>query len=185
MRLETHYLQHLAAGYDRDAVLEELMQQYGGDLWRFAYFLTKRADAADDVVQEVFLAVYERMYAFRGESSVRGWLLAMTRNKSYSYLKTAFVRKVTLMDVMDVGSPSPSAENELLFREDARELWDAVLGLPLKFREVLILDYHYGLSIKEIASLLQLSEGTVKSRSHRAKGKLARLLKAPKGVDQI
>ncbi|MFF2090368.1 RNA polymerase sigma factor [Paenibacillus sp. NPDC058174] len=185
MRLETHYLQHLAAGYDRGAVLEELMGQYGGDLWRFAYFLTKRADAADDVVQEVFLAVYEQIYAFRGESSVRGWLLTMTRNKSYSYLKTAFVRKVTLMDVMDFGSTSPSAENELLLREDVRELWDSVMELPLKFREVLILDYHYGMSIREMASLLHLSEGTVKSRSHRAKGKLARLLKATKGVDRI
>ncbi|MUT66628.1 sigma-70 family RNA polymerase sigma factor [Paenibacillus sp. NEAU-GSW1] len=175
-RLETHYLQYLVDGYDKDAALEQLMNEYGSDLWRFAYFLTKNAHSADDIVQEAFMAVYERMYSFRGESTIRSWLLAITRNKCYSHLKSAFIRKVTLMDRIDTENKAPSAETELLFREQSRQLWEAVLCLPLKFREIVIFEYHYGFTIKEIAALLQLSEGTVKSRSHRAKSKLSRLL---------
>nr|WP_253944819.1 sigma-70 family RNA polymerase sigma factor [Paenibacillus sp. NEAU-GSW1] len=174
--METHYLQYLVDGYDKDAALEQLMNEYGSDLWRFAYFLTKNAHSADDIVQEAFMAVYERMYSFRGESTIRSWLLAITRNKCYSHLKSAFIRKVTLMDRIDTENKAPSAETELLFREQSRQLWEAVLCLPLKFREIVIFEYHYGFTIKEIAALLQLSEGTVKSRSHRAKSKLSRLL---------
>lgn len=175
--MERHYLQYLAPGYDRNEVLRDLMTTYGEDVWNFAYFLTRRSDAADDISQDVFLIAYNKLYSFRGECSVKSWLLTITRNKSLHYLKSAFIRKVTLQDtVLFRKETAPSAEKVMFDRMETSRLWDHVMTLPRKFREVLILDYHYGLTIKEMADLLQLSEGTVKSRAYRAKHKLSAML---------
>ncbi|WP_245946758.1 RNA polymerase sigma factor [Paenibacillus cellulosilyticus] len=169
------YLKHLAHGYDRSVVLRELMDTFGDDVWNFAYFITKRSDVADDISQEVFIAAYNGLYDFRGNSSVKGWLLTITRNKALHYLQSAFIRKVTLTDKW-MGGTAPAAEQVVMDRLANVTVWNAVMQLPRKYREVLVLDYHYGLKHKEIASLLKVSEGTVKSRSHRAKKYMSGIL---------
>jgi RNA polymerase sigma-70 factor (ECF subfamily) len=170
------YLKHLGQGYDRDLVLRDLMDTFGDDVWKFAFFLTRRADAADDLSQEVFLSAYNGLYAFRGECSVKSWLLTMTRNKALHYLQSAFIRKVTLVDRLFRSGTSPAAEQVVFDRLESRALWETVMRLPRKYREVLVLDYHYGLTLQEIAELTGVSVGTVKSRSHRAKRKMSELL---------
>jgi RNA polymerase sigma-70 factor, ECF subfamily len=170
------YLKNLAQGYDRSIVLRDLMDSFGDDVWNFAYFLTNRSEVADDISQEVFLAAYNSLYAFRGECSVKSWLLTITRNKALHYLQSAFLRKVTLTDTFTKWGTSPAAEQVVFDRLDNRAVWNAVLQLPRKYREVLVLDFHYGLKQKEIAVLLKISEGTVKSRSHRAKKRMSELI---------
>ncbi|WP_190861181.1 RNA polymerase sigma factor [Paenibacillus arenilitoris] len=179
MDAEKHYVRYLAPGCDRDLVLEDLMTAYGEDVWNFAFFLTRRADAAGDISQDVFLIVYNRLYAFRGECSIKSWILGITRNKALNYRKNAFIRKVTLTGAW-VPEPdrSPSAEQTAFRKLAARELWERVMALPMKFREAVILAYHLDLPIGEIAAALQVSEGTVKSRLYRAKRKMAALLEA-------
>ncbi|MFC4102852.1 RNA polymerase sigma factor [Paenibacillus xanthanilyticus] len=170
------YLKHLDAGYDRAPVLRDMMDAYGNDVWNYAFFLTKRPEAADDVAQEVFLAAYNGLYAFRGGCTVKSWLLTITRNKALHVVQSAFMRRVTLTDRLVRKDAAPSAEADALKGMDNRALWETVLRLPRKYREVLILDYHYGLALREIAALLRISEGTVKSRSHRAKKRLSAML---------
>lgn len=169
------YLKHLASGCDRNAVLHDLMDEFGDDVWNFAYFLTSRSDAADDLSQEVFLAAYKGLHTFRGHCSVKSWLLTITRNKAIHYLQSAFIRKVTLTDKFR-SETAPSAEQVVFDRLDNHEIWTAVMQLPRKYREVLVLEYHYGLKQKEIAFSLKVSEGTVKSRLHRAKKRMNDLL---------
>lgn len=176
------YLKYLDHGYDRDLVLSELMERFGEDVWNFALFLTRRQEVADDLSQEVFLAAYRGIYSFRGDCSVKSWLLTITRNKALHYLQSAFIRKVTLTDRLFTRGNSPPAEQVLFDRMENWTLWDTVLRLPRKYREVLILDYHYGLKQKDIAKLLHISEGTVKSRSHRAKKTLNEWLQGNKEV---
>jgi RNA polymerase sigma-70 factor (ECF subfamily) len=157
------------------------MDHFGGDVWNFAYFLTRRPEAADDLSQEVFLSAYNSLYAYRGEGSVKGWLLIITRNKALHYLQSAFIRKVTLTDLFTDSGRAPAAEQVYFDRLESRRLWEAVMTLPRKYREILILDYHYGLARKEIAALTGIPEGTVKSRAYRARRKLARLLSGGEG----
>ncbi|WNQ14029.1 sigma-70 family RNA polymerase sigma factor [Paenibacillus aurantius] len=171
-----NYLKHLAQGYDRGVVLHDLMDSFGNDVWNFAYFMTNRSDFADDLSQEVFLAAYNGLYAFRGDCSVKSWLLTITRNKALHYLQSAFIRKVILTDKFRNRGTSPAAEQVVFDRLGNRAVWKAVMQLPRKYKEVLVLDFHYGLKQKEIATLLKISEGTVKSRSHRAKIRMSKLL---------
>ncbi|MFC3801740.1 sigma factor [Cohnella sp. GCM10012308] len=74
---ETHwsYAENMDAGG-----LRELMRLYGSEVWNLAFVLTKRRDLADDVSQDVFFAAYRKIDTFRGASSVRTWLLSITRN---------------------------------------------------------------------------------------------------------
>lgn len=170
-------MQYLAPGYDRNQVLEELMTTYGEDVWNFAYFLVRRSDAADDITQDVFLSVYDRLYTFRGECSLKSWVLSIARNKSINYLKSSFIRKVTLADrLLHRTESAHSAEKVAFDRMATKEIWLKVMELPLKFREVIILAYHYQLTMEEIAASLQVSEGTVKSRLFRAKKKISAML---------
>ncbi|WP_343223746.1 RNA polymerase sigma factor [Paenibacillus oenotherae] len=163
-------------GLDRNTVLNELMGTYGKDVWNFAYFLTHRRELADDIAQEVFIKVYEHLYNFRGQSSVKTWLLAITRNTARDVLRSAWIRRVTLMPFHKETAANPSAEQETIDKLMTQQVWAVVFGLPRKLREALLLSSHYGLSMNEMAETLQVSVGTAKSRLHRARAAVSRKL---------
>lgn len=131
----------------------ELMHTYGQDVWNFAFFLTRNKELADDISQDVFLQVYRKISSFRGESSMRTWLLAITRNIAVNYRRTAFMRRVILVDVVARKQSHPSAENEAMGESLSNDLWKIVMELPVKFREVLVLNAKYELSLKEQSNL--------------------------------
>ncbi|BBI31662.1 RNA polymerase sigma factor [Cohnella abietis] len=173
-----NYLKHITDGLDKPGLFSELMMTYGKDVWHYAYFMTKRRDLADDITQDVFVKVYEHLDTFRGGSSVKSWLLTITRNTSLDYLKTAWIRRVQLVPSWFRQDYQRSAENEWFSSEEKNHIWSLVLDLPRKQREVLLLFAHHHLSMKEIAELLELSEGTVKSRLHRARQAMGSLMSA-------
>jgi RNA polymerase sigma-70 factor (ECF subfamily) len=175
--LQFDYLKHVTDGLDRHAVLDELMHAYGKDVWNFAFFMTHRRELADDITQDVFVKVFEHLYDFRGQSSVKTWLLAITRNTARDVLRSAWIRRVTLMPVSRQETQShPSAERETIDKLMTEQVWAVVLKLPRKLREVLLLTSHHGLAMKEIADMLGVSIGTVKSRLHRARAAVNRNL---------
>ncbi|WP_054028402.1 RNA polymerase sigma factor [Bacillus sp. FJAT-28004] len=176
--MELEYIKYLAKGYETDAVLIDLMNAHGNDVWNFAFFLIRDADAADDICQDVFLTVYEKIHTFRGEASIKSWLLTVTRNKTYKYRRNAYFSKVVLMDFVTRKDTSRSAEAEVFDRMETKYIWNAVMKLPLRYREVLLLEVHYQLSIQEMASMLHVAEGTIKSRLHRARKKISILLQS-------
>ncbi|NOU94939.1 sigma-70 family RNA polymerase sigma factor [Paenibacillus sp. LMG 31456] len=172
------YLKSISEGMDKNVVLEELMLAYGEDVWNYAFFLTRRSELADDITQDVFVKVYERLYSFRGEASVKTWLLTITRNLVRDHWRSAWFRRVIPFGqpVRAESTPTPSAETEVMNQLVTDEVWRVVLALPNKLREVLLLHAHHQLSYIEIARLLSLSEGTIKSRLHRARVKVSKLL---------
>jgi len=171
------YLKSLAGGVDKNTILEELMLAHGDDVWNYAFFMTRKKELADDIAQEVFVKVYERLYSFRGEASVKTWLLTITRNHVKDCWRSAWIRKVIPFGLHHRMEVSPSTETEVMNRLVTEEVWQVVLELPAKLREVLLLHAHHQLSHAEIARILSISEGTVKSRLHRARTKVSQLLK--------
>ncbi|MEO3947107.1 sigma-70 family RNA polymerase sigma factor [Gorillibacterium sp. CAU 1737] len=169
---------HLLHAQEMDSVtFDRLMKEYGQEVWNYAYFMTRDYHAADDISQEVFLRVYRNFSGFRGESSVRTWLLRITRNMSLNYRKTAFVRRVFLRSDMSTDKRNRSAEEDVLDQDVCNEIWKIILGLPAPFREVLLLEIQFHYSTKETADLIGVSEGTVKSRLSRARQKVTAALK--------
>lgn len=131
------------------------------------------------------MTLYEKLHTFRGESSIKSWLLTITRNKTYKYRRNAFFSKVVLIDYMTRKDTARSAEAEVFDRLETRHIWSNVLKLPLPYREVLLLEVHYQLTVQEMAKMLDIAEGTVKSRLHRARKKLSTLLQSTSngGID--
>ncbi|MFC7750110.1 RNA polymerase sigma factor [Paenibacillus thermoaerophilus] len=157
--------------------LRELMLAYGQEVWNCAFFLMRRPEMADDITQDVFLKVYRSIGSFQGKPSVKTWLLAITRNTVASDRRSAFIRKAILMDRVIPNRHSPSAEQGALENALRDDIWGLVLRLPVKYREVLILDARYEWNNREIADMLGISEGTVKSRFSRACGKISDMWK--------
>ncbi len=172
--LEEEYLKYISEMDVHD--LRRIMLEYGDDVWNFAYFLTKRTEQDDVISQDVFLKVYTHIRSFRGESTLKTWLLKITRNTALSYLKRSFIRKSILMEYVPIMGAHPSAE-EVFFQDQISDaIWARMLQLPAKYREILVLSAYYQLSLIEIGSTLGISIGTVKSRLHRAKQKFTKLM---------
>jgi RNA polymerase sigma factor (sigma-70 family) len=169
------YLKYMAQSDDPKALLGELMTAYGKEVWNYAYSITRKWDLADDITQEVFIKVYRNMHAFRRDASVKTWLLTITRNTAIDFQRSAFFRKVTLTDWLEERGERRSVESEAMEKWAVNDIWSMVLKLPAKSREVIILFAHYQLSMKEMADVLGVTEGTVKSRLFHARQKLSKM----------
>jgi len=159
----------------RRAALGELMDAYGKDVWNYAFSITRKWDMADDITQEVFLKAFRHLHTFRHVASVRTWLLTITRNTAIDFMRSAFIRRVTLVDRPAERGQLRSAEQEVIERLAVNETWKQVLSLPRKYREVLVLFAHYQLTLKEMAEVLGVTVGTVKSRLFHARRKMMSL----------
>jgi RNA polymerase sigma-70 factor (ECF subfamily) len=167
--LTDDFLKHVSTISTSD--FRSVMTDYGDAVWNYAFFLTKKKELADDIAQDTFEKAYRRLNAFRGQCSLKTWLLTITRNTWFSYRKSAFIRKVTLVDYLLPSGSTSSAEDQYLMQHFNDQLWNAVFQLPRKYREVLLLQAHHELTIQEISMTLGLSVDAVKSRLRRAKQK--------------
>jgi RNA polymerase sigma-70 factor (ECF subfamily) len=175
IQADFEYLRSMADSTDKKEIVVDLMTAYGNYVWNYAFSITKKHELADDITQEVFLKVFRSLFTFRSESSIKTWLFAITRNTIYDYRRSAFFRKVTLVQYVDYTSSHMSAESEVMEQLEINDIWQKVLELPLKYREVIILYGHEQLSMREIAQILSISEGKVKSRLYRARIKLQKM----------
>nr|WP_167746944.1 RNA polymerase sigma factor [Cohnella luojiensis] len=158
------------------------MHAYGQEVWNYVFALTRNRHDVDDIVQEVFIKCHRSIDSFRGQSAFRTWLFAIARNTTFNVRKTAYWRMVipmgSLFGIGNRGDPvSPSAEDTFLTNMIEGSIWEKVLLLPAKYREVLVLDAVYELNQREISELLNLSVGGVKSRLSRAREKMNKLLR--------
>ncbi|WP_341321099.1 sigma-70 family RNA polymerase sigma factor [Solibacillus sp. FSL H8-0523] len=153
--------------------LKEVMNAYGEYCIRVAYLYVKDWAAAEEIVQDVFLAYYKQHHQYAGRSSLKTYLVKITVHKSHDYLQS-WKRKVELFMPSKAGTPSVEAIK--IQQEQQTELLAALLQLPIKYREVLLLHYYDDYKIREIADILQVSESTVKTRLVRGRDKLKTLL---------
>ncbi len=160
-----------------DKRIEALMHEYGNDVLRMAYMYVRNEEVAKDMFQDVFIKAYKGIDGFKGDSSIKTWLLSITINTCKDYLKSAYHNKVVpLEDFAEDSLVTRSDFSRLERAESAKKVRDAVAGLPEEFRDVVISVYFNGRDMKETAALLKISEGTVKSRLYRAKEKLKKVL---------
>ena len=156
--------------------LKELMFQYTESLIRLAYYYVKDLQAAEDIVQEVFIKFYHNQNHYEERGELKAFLTQMTVNKSKVHLKSWAYRKVQLQSKL---FPQVSKRNldELVRKDEQAIIGDAILELPLKHREVLIYFYFNEMTIPEVAIILSIPESTVKTRLRRGKELLRNQLK--------
>jgi RNA polymerase sigma-70 factor (ECF subfamily) len=183
----------LLASADRDSALvdaaragsepafERLVDRYRGPVVRLAYSLTHDADEAKDIAQDSFLRAYRRLGEFRPDRPFSRWLFVIARNASLDAIRRRR-RAATLVLTTENAGEEPGPEELALRNEEALRVHVALGALPPKYREVLELYYLSGLRYREIALVLEIPIGTVKTYISRAKRRLRDELEAPLAV---
>ena len=154
--------------------IEQLIHTYGDYLYRVAFIYTKDERTAEEVVQDVFLKFHQTRHRFDERASIKTYLTKMTVNRSYDYLRSWKHRTFSLLEQLT--GTSKGADARVVQKEECGEITQAVLKLPVKYREVLLLYYYEDLQVKEVAEFLQVPVSTVKTRLQRGREKLKQLL---------
>ena len=141
-----------------------IAQKYMDMIFRIAFSYLKSREDADDVTQNVLLALYRTDKAFESGEHLKAWLIRVTVNESKKILRSPWRKR---------GEPLEDYENTLGFRDDRdRELYAAIMALDVKYRAVIVLYYYEGYSIRETARLLGVPPATVGTRLARAREQL-------------
>lgn len=174
---------------------EEIVRKYQKKLFNTAYRMTGDYHEAADVVQEAFIAVYRNIRGFQGRSKFSTWMYTIvvnvSRNRMRQIRKQSFHEHFSFDDPVETENgrfkiEQPSGDLTALERLEKRErgqkVQECMSALDCEFREVIVLRDIQGFSYEEIAEMLNIAEGTVKSRLYRAREKVKECLKKIAGV---
>ncbi|MET3726819.1 RNA polymerase sigma-70 factor (ECF subfamily) [Fictibacillus halophilus] len=158
-------------GMSNDDAIIYLMRRYGEEIKRLVYTFVKNWQQAEDITQDVFVTLYTKLDTFRGDSAIRSWIYSIAINRSKDFLKSWSYRKLAFTDKFsnDQKDTAYSAEDGFINMSEDKLLYEAVLSLQIKYREVILLHYYKEFSIREICDLLSMNESTVKTRLSRAR----------------
>ena len=162
---------------------DEIMRQHQRRVYRVIFLLVRDRDTADTLTQECFLRAYLKRASFRGECRMETWLLRIAINLVRDHGKnrrTSFWKRlVGLEDQKDHDTeprqflaPAPSAERALLAREELESVWNALSSVSPQQRAIFFLRYEEDLSLAQIAGVLDVKVGSVKSQLARVTSKL-------------
>ena len=166
-----------------EGAFNELVDRHGDKIFRTAYRITGDMNAAEEVLQNVFIILVQSLRSFRNDSKFTTWLYKVVMNTSFMYLRskkkvndsemkledlTRFDESGNLQDVF-LKDWSNVPEDKLLSKEGNTKLEEAIGELPDKYKTVFQLKDVEGLSNQEVADILDLSLPAVKSRALRAR----------------
>lgn len=151
---------------------DELVGSFSQDLFRYAFWLSRDRQLAEDVVQDTLLRAWKSLDQLREDASAKHWLFTIVRREHARF----YERK--RLETVDIDTPGLHDENLECrgWNHDVEAVRDAMAELPTEYREPLVLQVSMGYSIKEIATLMELGEGAVLTRLFRARKKLKNIL---------
>lgn len=165
-----------------DAAWETVVNSYAKRIYNLSYRYTCRRDVAEDLTQEIFIRVYQNLKSFRAETGTfQSWIMRVGRNliidhfrRTRRFQQAAGTEEMEALNLKDESAPNPLKTIEQA--EASRFLMEGLQALAPELKEAVILRDLEGMAYLEIAEMLGIPEGTVKSRINRARLELARLL---------
>ncbi len=160
---------------------DAIVQRHWRKVFNVAYKFVGRHDEAEDLTQDIFLKVFRSIGTFDRRANFQTWLISVSRNLCIDHYRSLRKERQTVDRNVDAGSLTPvssemSAETRLEMRDRAAMLREAMDTLPSTLRTAVLMRDIRELSYQEIATELDLPEGTVKSRINRGRTELARQL---------
>lgn len=167
------------ADVPRDAGVDALFRRHYAELLRLAYCLVGDRARAEDAVQDAFISIHAHWGGLRDQGSALGYLRSTVIYRCRSRLRER-LREAASGELESLVRSQRSSEDELLAHERGDQLAAAVRSLPRRQREVVVCRYYLELSVGETASLLDITDGSVKRHAHRGlEGLNARMGGAP------
>jgi RNA polymerase sigma-70 factor (ECF subfamily) len=157
----------------KESSFKELFVKYHPRLCRYAYYITGNKHLAEDIVQSLFTRIWEQRENLKIEGKMESYLFVSARNASYNYLRSNQHQKMRESEY----TMNQQEENSSIDRESfLKKLQEALGQLPEQCREIYCLKNMEGLTYKEIAEYLHISEKTVDVQIYRALKKLRELM---------
>lgn len=143
--------------------------------FRVAYSVLRQREEAEDVAQEALVRAYRRVHQLRDRTRFRAWLVRMTWRLALDHQRAARRRHAREQEAIDPDASIVADRVEA--RYDIARLWRAIDALPERLRWPIVLAAIEGHDIREVAALVGVPEGTIKSRLHQARHRLKELLR--------
>jgi RNA polymerase sigma-70 factor, ECF subfamily len=168
-------------------LLDRLIEQYQHRLLRYLIYLSGNRQLAEDLFQETWIRVLERGHQYNGKHEFSTWLYAVARNLTIDYLRKKSPLSLDGINEgltedddrapIDPADPRPLAWEVVHQHQQAERINAALIGIPVEYRETVVLRFQEGLALDEIASVTGAPIGTVKSRLYRGLNLLMSRLK--------
>jgi RNA polymerase sigma-70 factor (ECF subfamily) len=173
--LEAEVIEMVGAGR-RDEALAAIVRAYKRKVFGLALSYLRDREAAEDIAQEVFIKVWKALPQFDGRATVSTWIYTITRNTSFSAIRARRPdASLSDPDVLAAVETTSSAAGERGAEVEGAALLRLVDQLPARQRQVVMLFYMEEQSHEEVASMLAMPVGTVKTLLHRARARLKEL----------
>jgi RNA polymerase sigma-70 factor (ECF subfamily) len=172
---EAIWVQEARAG-DVEA-FSRLVEAYQTPVYNLAYRMLGNAVEAEDAAQEAFIRAYTRLETYHPAHKFSSWLLAITSHYCVDVLRKRRMHYVSLDDLpplVELSMPPTTQPEQVVVRQqDASAVQELLDALPPDYRTPVVLRYWYDMSYREIAETMGVTVGTIKTRLHRARAKLA------------
>jgi RNA polymerase sigma factor (sigma-70 family) len=171
--LEPDRVRELVRQNDNDA-RRELFEAYYRRTFAVVYNILRRRENAEDITQDAFIKAFQNIHQLHDSEKFGAWLAVIASNLARNNLKRE--KRMVITDDLtahDAGDSVSNTETEALRSLETDRVRKAIKALPPEHYQVIVLQYYDDLKVEEIARLLKISPGTVKSRLFRARQKLA------------
>jgi RNA polymerase sigma-70 factor, ECF subfamily len=166
-----------------EAAYRELVTRYATPAVNFVHRIVRDRGLAEDLAQEGFLRVYQRLHTYDPDRKFSSWFFQVLRNITIDYLRVNRVPTASLDELQEEGNRGASVDRESVSPEQAAEQGELAIAMAAalsrirpEYRECVVVRYQEGLTHPEIAEILGLPAGTVKTHLHRARKELADIL---------
>ncbi|MBQ1862523.1 MAG: sigma-70 family RNA polymerase sigma factor [Clostridia bacterium] len=186
----TDSLKKLLSGDEK--AFEEFIKENQAKVYRVALSMVRNPQDAEDIAQETFVKVYMSLSSFAGRSEITTWVYRIAYNLSIDFLKKHGKRaKITKTlddpddtELLELSDDSFLPEDAFEKKEVKKDIYDALQSLPDEQRELIELKDIHGFSYEEIAEMLSIKEGTLKSRLNRGRLALKKILLKKWNIDE-
>jgi RNA polymerase sigma-70 factor (family 1) len=161
-------IQSLSKG--NSSALRQLYDKYAPSVYRFAFSILRNSHDSEEITQMVFIKIWDIRNTLRDDTNLTSFLLTITKNSSYNFLKHKYKEKLMFEKLeLSLKDKTPELIDHSLIEKDLNDILSRLIEqLPPRRREVFVLSRFSGLSYKEIAAKLEISENTVDTQMRKA-----------------
>lgn len=150
-----------------------IVNKYELPVLKFIYNMVKNKETSEDITQEVFITLYNKLYMYNNQYKFSNWIFQIAKNKCIDYMrKYKRVHEANIEEVKEVASKEISPEDSMEFKEAKKNLEIFINGLEEIDRQIIILRYsREDMTFLDISQVLNISESSVKRRYYKARDK--------------
>lgn len=149
---------------------ENLVSKYEIVLMRFIYSMIKDKQISEDITQEVFITVYNKLYTFDSKYKFYSWILRIAKNKCIDHIrKYSKINETNIDETLGISSKEISPENIIEFKETKEIIRRYINSLGELDKQIIMLRYSSNVTFGEISKILDISESSVKRRYYKIK----------------